>query len=105
MVGLTTAGAAVMELAQKMMRDAQRIVAIPAELTQAGELTIATTHLHARYVLPRVLERFQRQYPRMQISMLQSEARQTVELVKAGKADLGITSEPPEGVGDLHPRR
>lgn len=99
--GLTSAGAAVVELAQRMLRDAQKITAIPRELTQAGELTIATTHLHARYVLPRVLERFQQQYPRMQISMLQSEARQTVELVSAGTAGLGITSEPPEGIGDL----
>jgi LysR family cys regulon transcriptional activator len=100
-VGLTAAGAAVMELAGKVMRDTQRIAAIPAELNETGELTIATTHLHARYVLPRVLERFKRQYPRMQITMLQSEAEHAVDLVRAGEADLGITSRPPGGVGDL----
>lgn len=100
-VGLTPAGSAIAEIAQSVLRDTQRIASVPAELAETGELRIATTHLHARYVLPSVLVRFQRQYPHMRISMLQSEAERAVELVRTGHADLGITSEPAEGIGAL----
>jgi LysR family cys regulon transcriptional activator len=100
-IGLTPTGAAVLEVAQRMLSDADRIVALPAELNQSAELVIATTHLHARYVLPEVLEQFRRQYSRMRVSLLQSTAGQTVELVTSGVAAVGITSEPPDGFGQL----
>ena len=102
-VGVTEAGAAVLEVAQRMLRDADSVRNIGAEFTQqqSGRLVIATTHIHARYVLQRVIKEFMNSHPRVQLVLRQGGPAQIAQLVAAGEADLGISSEPPEPVDEL----
>ena len=101
--GVTEAGGAILEVAQRMLRDADSLRKIGAEFTQqeSGRLVIATTHIHARYVLQRVIKEFMSSHPRVQLVLRQGGPAQIAQLVAAGEADLGISSEPPEPVHGL----
>jgi LysR family cys regulon transcriptional activator len=96
-VGITEPGEIVVSLARKIMRDVQAIRRLGEEYSynDAGELVIATTHLHARYILPAIIERFRGVYPNVRLSLLQVDPEHTGELVGSGRADIGITSELP----------
>jgi LysR family cys regulon transcriptional activator len=98
-VGLTEPGAAVVETARRMLRDAGNLRKIGDEYNRedSGRLVVATTHLYARYVLPPILEAFGRRYPKVQVSLQQGTQRQTVELLASSEGDVGILSSPPEG--------
>lgn len=101
--GVTEAGGEVLEVAQRMLRDADNLRHIGAEFTEqaSGRLVIATTHIHARYVLQRVIKTFMVTHPRVQLVLRQGGPSQIAQLVAAGEADLGISSEPPEPVDEL----
>ena len=57
LVGITPAGAAVVEYARKIMRDVENIRSVGKDLMAEleGTLSIATTHTQARYVLPPII--------------------------------------------------
>lgn len=102
-VGLTEPGAALLPLARKILRDAGNIASLRDEFSHSdsGQLVIATTHLHACYVLPRIVERFRNHYPQVRVSLLQGDPEQIVEMISTARADIGITGEPPGGVREL----
>lgn len=102
-VGFTEPGAALLPLARKILRDAGNIASLRDEFShsESGQLVIATTHLHACYVLPRIVERFRKRYPQVRVSLLQGDPEQIVDLISTAHADIGITGEPPGGVGEL----
>ena len=95
--GVTEPGQIVVALARKILRDAQAIKRLGDEYSynDVGELVVATTHLHARYILPAIVEQFRGVYPKVRLSLLQVDPEQTGELVASGRADIGITSELP----------
>jgi len=66
-----------------------------------GSLTIATTHTHARYSLPPVVERFAKAYPKVQLTLRQGTPAQACALVADGDADIAICTEPPGVAGNL----
>src|SRR5690606_7840998 len=55
--------------------------------------TLATTHTHARYILPRVIEAFVKRYPRVRLRLEQGNPTDTCEAVEKGQADLAIATE------------
>src|SRR5215510_4318 len=59
-LGLTAAGEAIIEAAQRTLSEAENLQRITAAFTQkgAGRLVIATTHMYARYVLRPVIKDF-----------------------------------------------
>lgn len=93
--GLTTAGAAVTETARRVLREAENLKRVGAEFSDeaAGTLTIATTHTQARYVLPRVVAEFSRQFPRVRLAIRTANPLQVAEMVARGDADIGIATE------------
>ncbi|MEP4378274.1 MAG: LysR substrate-binding domain-containing protein [Alphaproteobacteria bacterium] len=101
--GVTEPGEIVVALARKILRDVQAIRRLGDDFsyTDAGELVIATTHLHARYVLPAIIEKFRKIYPKVRLSLLQIDPEHTGELVGSGRADIGITSELPNTQHEL----
>jgi LysR family cys regulon transcriptional activator len=103
LVGLTEPGAAVVQIARRILREVDSIGRVHDEFVHdnSGEMVIATTHLHACFVLPPIVERFRRHYPRVQFNLLQANTHDTVELVLSGRADVGIAAEPPEGYQGL----
>ncbi len=102
-VGVTEPGRSVLEVARRMLHDADNLRNIGADYTQkgSGRLVVATTHIHARYVLQAVIRNFMRTHPQVQLVLRQGSPSQIAELVASGDADLGISSEPSEPVHEL----
>lgn len=102
-VGCTVPGEAILKIARRMLSDAQAVRAVGEAATQqdSGRLVVATTHTHARYVLPDVVQQFTERYPRVQLVLRQSHAHGVAELVAAGEADLGISASSDRAAADL----
>ena len=69
-VAVTEPGKAILEIAQRMLKDVENLRQVGEEFTEEdkGRLTIATTHTQARYALPQVIQRFTKRYPGVRLS-------------------------------------
>ena len=94
-VAVTEPGKAVLEIAQRMLHDADNLNQVAAEFRSqdSGHLTIATTHTQARYALPPVVKQFIKRYPGVKLGLHQGNPTQIAEQVLSGEADLGIATE------------
>lgn len=95
MVAVTPAGRAVLELAEQILRDAQKIKKISSEFAQhdSGSLNIATTPTLSRYVLPDVVRDFMRHYPDVKLQLHQAKPEQLNEMVLHGEVDFAISNQ------------
>ncbi len=93
--GITPAGEKIIALAGEVLQLVENIKKVAAEFRseERGEIKIATTHTQARYVLPQVVERFRRRYPRVTFQLQQGTPIQVAEQVARGDADLAIATE------------
>jgi LysR family transcriptional regulator, cys regulon transcriptional activator len=93
---LTPQGEEILHIARGMLRDAENMRRIGRNVgdDSEGSFTIATTHTHARYVLPRVIRDFIKKYPQVKLSLRQGNPLQCSELVASGRADLAICTDP-----------
>jgi LysR family cys regulon transcriptional activator len=71
--GLTRPGEAILEVARRMLEDADKIGKIGRDFCdeESGTLTVATTHTQARYALPGIVEGFLRRYPSVRLMLRQ----------------------------------
>lgn len=94
-VGVSEAGREAISIAERILGDVENLKRLGAETTSRdkGTLTIATTHTQARYVLPRVIERFLRSNPNIQMRLRQGNPTSICELVDTGQADIAIGTE------------
>ena len=94
-VGLTEPGREVVSAAQRILTDIDNLRNLGEDYSSssAGSLTIATTHTQARYVLPKIIERFVKRYPAIRIGLRQGNPTQVCEFVEAGHADIAIGTE------------
>jgi LysR family transcriptional regulator, cys regulon transcriptional activator len=101
--GLTKGGVKLERLARRILKDAEQIrqIASGSSEEEPGELVIATSHLHSRFILPPVFDAFRQRYPRVRLSLLQGNPSRCVELVCSGRADLGIINDRALGIGEL----
>lgn len=99
LIGLTGPGQEMVAIVDRMLRDAQTLRAIAEEFgsREEGSLTVATTHTQARYALPRVVAEFRRLFPRVHLSLYEASPEQIAEMLREGRADIGIAT---EGLGD-----
>ncbi|WP_217125424.1 CysB family HTH-type transcriptional regulator [Hydrogenophilus thiooxidans] len=95
LTGLTEPGKQVVALCERILRDVHSLYTVAEEFAKSddGVLAIATTHTQARYVLPPVIDRFRRLYPKVRFSLHQGSPRYACEMVLAGDADLVIATE------------
>lgn len=95
-VALTPRGEEVLRIGQRILRDTRDLALLrDADAAgNAGELRIATTHLHARYALPAVMHAFARRFEKVALTLRQGDPVQCCDLVAAGEADIGITTAP-----------
>ena len=102
-VAVTEPGKAILEIAQRMLKDTENLRQVGEEFTEEdkGHLTIATTHTQARYALPQVIQRFTKRYPGVRLSLRQGSPTQISELVTSGEADIAIATEAIELYEDL----
>lgn len=96
--GLTTMGDEILVVARRMLWGANDLKQIGAEHTHQsqGRMVIATTHIHARYVLRPVIQRFMLKYAEVGLALRQGSPAQIAEWVASGEADLGFSGNPPE---------
>lgn len=67
-----------------------------------GELSIATTHTQARYVLPWVVKQFKEMYPNVHLILNQADPESIANMVEQGQADIGIATESLLAKDNLH---
>jgi len=92
---MTPAGKAIVEMAGEILEKSENIRAIAREYNdqEKGDLTIATTHTQARYVLPSVIREFIQRYPEVTLHMHQGTPVQISELAARGTVDFAIATE------------
>ncbi|MDX1518589.1 MAG: HTH-type transcriptional regulator CysB, partial [Gammaproteobacteria bacterium] len=92
---ITPAGEAIIEIAGEILEKTENIRAIAREYNdqKKGDLSIATTHTQARYVLPRVIDEFIQRYPQVSLHMHQGTPMQISELASRGTVDFAIATE------------
>jgi DNA-binding transcriptional LysR family regulator len=106
LLGLTEAGREALALARRAVHAARDMQAIGHGSGQQGRgtLRIATTHIHARYALMPVLQRFAQVHPGVDVALVQGSSAQIADWVEQGAADIGLSSLParvPPGVAGL----
>src|SRR5437762_5504887 len=95
-VRLTPAGEVILEYAQQMM--ALRTRSLPAISERkgmpAGTLSIGANKGTFLYVLPKVLAKYHRAYPKVRISVYRNFTRKVTQKVEEGAVDVGIATMP-----------
>ena len=91
---LTEAGHEIVRRARIILNEVDNIRMLSREMSgqQQGELVVATTHTQARYVLPDLLEGFQRKYPGISVSLHQGTSDRIAQQVQDQNADFAIAS-------------
>lgn len=94
-VKVTPPGQAILEIAERMLRDAKNLKQVGKEFANeaSGSLTIATTHTQARYALPPAIKHFTARYPKVRLILRQGNPTQIAEMVTSGEADIAIATE------------
>ena len=95
LTGLSDAGSTLYKPISEIIREIANIKNISSEYKKddTGTFTIATTHTQARYKLPKVVEGFAKQYPKINLNIHQGDPSQVTEEVLKGDADVGIATE------------
>jgi LysR family cys regulon transcriptional activator len=94
-VDLTEPGRIIVEIADRMLKDAENLRAVGQEFGKedTGALSVATTPTQARYALPPIVQRFVKRHPRVRLSLREGSPEQIVELVSGAAVDVGIVTE------------
>lgn len=94
-IDLTEPGRIIVEIADRMLQDADSLKAVGREFGQedTGVLSIATTPTQARYALPPVVQQFRTKHSRVRLNLREGNPEQIVELVSSGTVDVGIVTE------------
>lgn len=93
---LTEPGRGALEIARRILRDIDNLRGVGADHAgdDTGSLVVATTHVHARYILMPVVRKFRERYPGVDLSLRQGNPDQIVQWVDNGGADLGLCTAP-----------
>jgi LysR family cys regulon transcriptional activator len=94
-IGLTPPGQHVVDIARRVIDDVGALRSLKDEMTvgNKGTLSIGTTHTQARYVLPRVIALFVKQYPDVELILKEGDPEEICQMVDEGDADLAIGTE------------
>lgn len=95
LLGLTTAGEAVLLHARAVLAGVANMLAIGQDQAEdpRGVLRLGTTHGQARYVLPAVIRRFRQTFPAVEIELHQATPERLVTLLLRDAVDLAICTE------------
>ncbi|MEN8131634.1 MAG: HTH-type transcriptional regulator CysB [Pseudomonadota bacterium] len=103
LTAITTAGRAIIDQAECALITIEGIRQLACEFSnpQSGNLSIATTHTQARYVLPPVIRAFRQNYSGVGLQMHQGNPEQISEMAASGAVDFAIATEAMEYFEDL----
>jgi len=107
LVGLTAAGRALLPIIEHALDQIDGLPQAAAGYAagELGSLTVATSHTHARYLLPPIIEAFIQKYPAVRLTLRQGYGEQVAAWLHSGEADISISTEPPRHAPSLsfHP--
>lgn len=97
-LGLTPNGEAIAGIARRISTEYDQLRSVRDELLSphTGQLTVATTHSHARYTLLQVIQKFCKEYPDVTFTLRHSDPVEIAEMVAMGTVDLGLSARPKE---------
>ncbi len=100
---ITPAGKRLVVMAEAVLANAGNLKRAARDLQDenAGEMVIATTHTQARYLLPKVIPIFLKQFPKVTLFIHQGNPMQVAAEVASGRADIGIATEYLDEVSEL----
>lgn len=103
LLGLTEPGRQMVRVVERMLLDANNIKNLADQYSQqdTGQLTIATTHTQARYVLPKVVTEFKKQFPKVHLKLHQGSPKEIAQMLLEGEADIGLATEALGDIGEL----
>jgi LysR family cys regulon transcriptional activator len=92
-VGLSPEGETVLAIARRLMKESDELKRFAEGRARRGRpnVTIATTHFHARYTLLDPILRFRERHPEVLLKLMQNDPRGIERLVETDEADLGIS--------------
>ena len=95
LLGLTDPGKELLTIVERMLIDTKNIKLLAEQFSQSdkGQLTVATTHTQARYVLPQIVSSFKKEFPKVHLALHQGSPKEISELLLNGEADLAIATE------------
>lgn len=102
-VAVTQAGQAVLEIAEHILHDVNKIKTISSEFANedSGSLTIAATPTIARFVLPEMIRLFVQRNPDIYLTVRQGSPEAICDMVAHGKVDFAITNQIVGHLSDL----
>lgn len=94
-LGLTEPGQALLGIVERMLRDADNIKHLSDDFNRVdeGQLTVATTHTQARYILPPIVAKFKQAFPKVHLILQQASPVEIADMLLHGEADIGIATE------------
>ena len=94
-IGLTEPGEQVLAIAKRVTADLAALKSLKMDLesVDSGRLVIATTHTQARYVLPKIIARFMKLYPAVELELKQGDPESICQMVDDGLADCAVGPE------------
>lgn len=95
LLGLTDPGKELVEVVERILVDTSNIRRLGDQFSKRdeGQLTIATTHTQARYVLPHVVAGFTKTSPKVHLVLHQGSPTEIASMLLDGQADIGIATE------------
>lgn len=107
LLGFTQPGEELLGIVNRILLDAQNIRNLADHFSHKdeGQLTVATTHSQARYVLPGIVKHFKEAFPRVLLILHQGSPDEIVTMLKDGRADIGIATEALQEVEALESHR
>lgn len=94
-LGLTDVGKGIANASRDILLRAAQLKSIAADLDPAApsQLTVATTHVHARYALLPIISHFAATHRTTALHLIQTFPSEIFELLDNDKVDLGLTTE------------
>ncbi|MDH3761886.1 MAG: LysR substrate-binding domain-containing protein [Gammaproteobacteria bacterium] len=103
LTAISPAGHAILEHVGDLLNNARNIKRAAREFSKnnRGQLTIATTHTQAQFILPPILQRFSNQYPQIELRVHQGNPKSMCKLAANNQVDFVIASEVIDERGEL----
>jgi LysR family cys regulon transcriptional activator len=103
LTSLTRAGDGAVQIVGRILKETENLRRYASQYAgvDSGRLVIAATHTQARYTLPKVVEEFNRAYPKVALELHQGTPRQIAAMISEGDADIGIASEALDTASDV----
>lgn len=102
-IGLTDAGERTLVFGRRALQCVESIRGLTQESRgdSGGSIVLATSHTHAKYVLLPVIRAFTRRYPKVRILVRHGGPEQASDMVREGKATVGVISIAPRDRNDV----